>query len=571
MKRTFRLFTFFLLLSFSGAIFAQAVEKIHIEVLLDVSGSMEFNDPKGLRNPSTQLFIHLVPNNARVGISTFGDIPKELIPSGVVTPAWRNITTPKIMNITSHDRHTDIESALKYVIQKFPDGNTKKIILFVSDGEIDLGASENKNNASKEAVLNKILPELKNKDIRILSIGLSEKSDTELLSTLANETQGQYIFAKTAQDLPEALLKLLGTTYPQEELPLTGNGFKVDAGIKALKIFSPKSKEPLEIKLPNSATLKVGSIEADGKVKWTQNDAFNFVYITDPAAGEWKISKSDPTSSRVIVDSSLQLHMEPLPTHLFVGERFFWRGAFYSAGRKITDKKFLSGISFSLYINGVARLNSHQLLLNLKKNGDFVVPLYVLPQNEKLTEVELVFKAESFERKIRQSVSIHEKLFYIEESARHSLMLRSRLAGTHFDKLKLINVMLSGNLSRESLAASGFDQIELPLDASAGQPEHSLISATLKLKGVDRLIRTSALFTWAIPLDVVSEDKKMPNSSAMPDINHQGQPKEQMQMQQGAYPDGIRVFLMFVNFLFLFSMILSISLLLYFKRRRNEK
>ena len=224
-------------------------QPIRLIVMLDVSGSMSGN-LQLLRAAGAQLFARLLPDDvARVGTfgqevnisPTFTGDPRELraalpteIPPDAPTPLWR---------------------ALDQALGSFGDGDTRKVILVLSDGK-DSGPMSFRQRPSSQA---DVIDRARREDVMIYAVGMRSRSGRPRspgmgqaglremmledlpdpgLARVAEESGGGYIEIRMGQDFGaafEGVADELHTQYLLAFAPPKRDGKVHEIGVKIAK------------------------------------------------------------------------------------------------------------------------------------------------------------------------------------------------------------------------------------------------------------------------------------------------------------------------------------------------
>ncbi|MCW5588583.1 MAG: VWA domain-containing protein [Legionellales bacterium] len=321
--------------------------KLHdMRVLIDVSGSMKKNDPDNLRIPAAKLLINLIPNNNKIGFWTFANDTGNLISSATVDRQWKDKQLSKPKLIHSNGSLTDIAKALDTVTvdwQKKPDSQYHRSLLLLTDGFVDIGKDENKNKASREYILNELLPKLKKSQIKIYSIALSDNADKDLLKRLSNDTGGKYIAIQSNQELEKTFFEMFQADVQPPSVKIDGRTFKIDASVKELTILSFNNKPDFTIQTPSGE--KYQHTQHPKDVRWFHEKNYDLVTIPAPEVGEWTLQGAGDDKHAMIL-SDLHLNTNILPYNVFVNETIPMKVALLNKDKIITEKKFLENVEF---------------------------------------------------------------------------------------------------------------------------------------------------------------------------------------------------------------------------------
>ena len=136
---------------------ALAVEpRYDFRIVIDVSGSMKQTDPQNLRVPALKLINGLIPTGSQAGVWTFGRYVDMAVKWGRVDDAWRKQADLGADKIHSNALLTNIQSALARARVGWdkPDAKTRRILLLLTDGKVDISSDPAKNEKSRASVLN---------------------------------------------------------------------------------------------------------------------------------------------------------------------------------------------------------------------------------------------------------------------------------------------------------------------------------------------------------------------------------------------------------------------------------
>ena len=111
-----------------------------IVLLIDSSGSMKKTDPKDYRKEAARLFISLLGTEDSVGVVSFGDSARQLIPLTINSPKNRLLLFGATKKITSKEFSTDITGALTKGMEELGSSSRKnRALILMSDGKLALG------------------------------------------------------------------------------------------------------------------------------------------------------------------------------------------------------------------------------------------------------------------------------------------------------------------------------------------------------------------------------------------------------------------------------------------------
>lgn len=381
-------------------------ERADVRIVVDISGSMKQTDPNNLRQPAVRLLARVLPEGSTAGIWTFGQYVNMLVPHGEVTESWREKAIDLSQKINSVALRTNLGKAIEVASDDYVTGgsleNTHFILL--TDGKVDISDNADVNQAEENRILGKVLSNLVARGATFHLVALSDLADAGFLKTLAGESQGSYRMADTAESLNLAFLDALNNAAPQEQIPIEGNVFTVDGGVKEFTalVFRGETKAGetanLELVRPDGKTL-AQSAQPDN-VRWASEAAYDLVTITGPQAGEWRVKGELGEGSRVTVVSDLRMVVSPLPATFTTESPVEVRVAFFEKSEKMTNPEFLDVISVQLSLTSEdGRSGSKSLSADQPPaDGEYTDTINKLPA-EGLYRIDIVADGKTFARK----------------------------------------------------------------------------------------------------------------------------------------------------------------------------
>ena len=354
-------FAYLLMLLLGLSVFATQAEQaestepaaIDTEVLVfvDVSGSMKKNDPMNMRAPAIRMLAGMAPENARVGIYVFGTTVRELVAFERVQDRWKLSAESASRQYQSRDMYTNIEAALLQAQQTWQSSaEGSRSIILLTDGIVDIDKNSIVSDASRERILENVLPELQEYQTTVHTIALSENADHELLEALAQRTEGVYQRVDSAEMLQRTFMGLFEQAAPQDTVPLEGNGFVVDSSISELTllVFRKADAEPTRIQTP-SELLYSAETKMDG-MRWKQDTGYDLISIEQPEPGRWQILADEDPDNRAMIVTDLKLKTNELPALMLQGEAVNFEAWLEEAEQIITKTDFLNLVKASLSI-----------------------------------------------------------------------------------------------------------------------------------------------------------------------------------------------------------------------------
>ena len=366
----------FIVLLFSGAATTlqaaaaapAAPKQRDIRVLIDVSGSMKHNDPKNLRAPALRLLVNLLPKGTHAGVWSFAQYVNPLVPEAVVSDDWQREGTEAAGRIHSRGLFTDIGKALAVATKGWEekDPETARHLILLTDGMVDVSKTPGANEEARRAVLAKRLPLLRDAGIMVHTIALSGNADSDLLRRLAEETDGDFEEANSADELQKIFLKLFEKSVPRDTLPLEGNKFHVDSSVHELTVLAFRKDDNKQTRLTPPGGKSYGKADAPQGVHWLSQSGYDLITVPDPAPGDWHLVADMDPDNRVMVVTDLRLAVSTLPNNLLAGERVPLRIGLTQKGERITREDFLKLLTVNVAQQGP---NGGKMAWQLQDNG----------------------------------------------------------------------------------------------------------------------------------------------------------------------------------------------------------
>lgn len=387
-----------------------------VRVLIDVSGSMKHNDPENLRAPAMRMLVGLMPEQARSGVWTFAEMVNMLVPWRSVTNEWRQDAIEKSSEIHSYGLFTDIEQVLQKATanQTKPDPGVRRSMILLSDGFVDIKPDEAASQASRQRILDEIVPRLKKLNLNVHTIALSDKADHELLKALSMATDGWYRQANTAEDLQRIFLHLFEQATHRDSVPLADNQFNIDASVEEMTVlaFRKPGSEATRLQLPDGSL--ISREQQSEQIRWQHESHFDLITIDEPVTGQWQINAELDPDNRVMVVTDMHLETSDLPNNVLVGEQFDFEARLTEKGETITRPDFLQLVDGKL----VRQRGDDSAGLPLERLDDQAVYRAAMGTGFEAgrNDVIVTMKSETFERQRRQSINVIAAPVTIETS-----------------------------------------------------------------------------------------------------------------------------------------------------------
>lgn len=472
-----------------------------VRMVIDVSGSMKYNDPNRLSASALELMVSLLPSGARSGLWTFGSDVANPLPTSTVDNAWRRRALALKPALFEYQQFTDIERALRQAASAPPASSSRHLVL-LTDGVVDVPATgDNKrarDAASRQRLLDELAPMLADEGVVIHTIAFSSQVDMALLENMARTTGGLAAVAETPEALMRAFLDVFDRIFPRDQVPLEENRFRVDDRVEAFSslLFHEPDAPPLVLIGPDGERYTAENHPDD--IRWEHQPLFDLITVPNPSEGEWRIEGEVGDESRVNIDSPLSLRTDELPTALYRGFETLIEAWLEERGVPLAASETPQDLQVRAELRDIDNGEvSESIALvpegNKELNGEGVRYRGLMPAPDATGNARLAVIAESdeFVRQRRQAVNV---LPAISALADESLGL-VKLHAEH-PRLNAGNTRIEALLQGEQLAVEAVDehnwQINLPeLDDDLSVP--LALTATITLDGETRTLELPTL------------------------------------------------------------------------------
>ncbi len=334
----------------AASIGQQEGQGFDIVLLMDSSGSMKKTDPRDYRKDSARLFISLLNSNDKVGVVSFGDSARTLIPLTPNTKNNRAALFSAVGKISSREFSTDITGAVRQGLKELQSSNNKnRVLILMSDGKLALGDPQ-KDEASL-AELAKLLPEVKAAGIRIYSIAFSELSDPKLLGDIAEKTGGFFRYAEADKDIHVMFASIFEKIKSPDSVALQGDSFTIDKDIREAVLLITKQAGTVTVLSDPSGKKNIQGRSAKN-IQWYGSNVFDMITIQGPAAGQWKVKLSSREGNRIFVLTNLKLKSSFEKNSVNKGDNIVLDAWLEKDGKRITEKEVLDQVRFSAELIG---------------------------------------------------------------------------------------------------------------------------------------------------------------------------------------------------------------------------
>jgi hypothetical protein len=177
---------------------------LDVVFVLDQSGSMRQNDPQRLVIQAATDFVGALGPNDAAGLVVFGGQAKAAHALSLLSaPEKRKGLLDAIAGIRYGDPRTNMAAGIErgaYELKQHGRPANSAALVFLTDGIMDTG-SQAKDAEMREWLRSRLLPEARERGVRIFSIALTEDADFALIQEAASVTGGDYYRAINAKEI----------------------------------------------------------------------------------------------------------------------------------------------------------------------------------------------------------------------------------------------------------------------------------------------------------------------------------------------------------------------------------
>lgn len=213
----------------AGAQAPTTVAGLDVVLVLDHSGSMKQNDPQRLMVKAAQDFVRRLGPDDAAGLVVFGGQARAVYPvAPLALPGKREGLLAEIEQIRYADPRTNFSVGIErgmYELKQHGRARATPVLIFITDGLMDTG-SKAKDTEMREWLRTHLLPEVRQRGIRLFSVALTEQADYPLIQEMASVTGGDYFRALSVQEIPgifdkirERIEQRLPASPPPQALP----------------------------------------------------------------------------------------------------------------------------------------------------------------------------------------------------------------------------------------------------------------------------------------------------------------------------------------------------------------
>lgn len=387
-----------------------------VNILIDVSGSMQQNDPENLRIPAVKLLINLLPDDTQVGIWLFAEKTRLLTKTAAVDKKWKKKALAASGNIHSRGLLTDIENAIQTVLRDGFGDATRKHLILLTDGMVDISKDIMESADSRERVISELIPVLQQRRIEVETIALSDQADKELLDRLAFDTNGWVETAQSAEQLQKTFLSMFNQVLPPETVPLRDNKFNIDRRVSEFSLLVFKKTDAPPTRLLNPEGRIHSRKDHAENISWVEEKFYDLVTVRRPRVGEWTVEAALDPANQVMVLTDLKLGLEDIPSQVVAGEEVDVIAHFTEQDELIVREDFLRLLNVSLLqTDALKRKSEWQMRPLAGKPGYFAHTVGATLDRGRHT-LRIIADGKTFQRQQFRTIEVKETLVRVDKA-----------------------------------------------------------------------------------------------------------------------------------------------------------
>ncbi len=393
MKISLKLILFIIIFSVitfvSDTSYSQDKNNIDVVLVMESSGSMK---------KAAKLFISLLDEKDSAGVISFSN---NVSPISYLTPVDSEENKEELVKamdkITSDGVQTNLYDALNKgleILSKDRKTEKSQIIILMSDGMMDAGDPD-EDKRLVEKLKTELTETLKDNEIKVYTIALTEQSDRQLLQKISKQTGGFYNLALTDKDFHLIFTSIFESLKTPDMLPMNKNGFLIDKSIEEVTIVATKGSPDTKIQLnaPDGQNYSYKNIPSD--IKWFVSNNFDMITVKNPVEGRWEILFSTGENNKAYIITNLKLVTNFNRLYSAFGEPFNMEVWLEKDGSPVKEQEALEKID--IYIE-LSRPDGRTLELRPFNKGGSIFFRRIAPYTPGSFKLRIVADGKTFER-----------------------------------------------------------------------------------------------------------------------------------------------------------------------------
>lgn len=349
-------------------------DKADAVLLLDASGSMRLTDPDRLRDEGAKLFIEFLKPGDRVAVIEFSDKAKVISPFVEYSRERAEELAESVSVVGNAGLYTDLLAGLQaaYELLKAsgrPDAN--QTIILLSDGKMEPNPETGTAADQTSRLLDEFLPELKANGIKTHTLAFSDEADRDLLAQVAVATDGIHWFTSSSEEIHESYAELFVVVKKPQIVPLTKEGFPIDADVKEATFYINNAGEG-EVGVMSPSGVKITKGSSNSNVRWFSGKKFEVVTVVSPEVGHWQVIGLSKNEGFATVLTDLKL-VTDWPASVDPGQTELLQVRLYESEKPVVLPEMTGTIKYAFQITPTDRVSEpiiRELLEDQGEHGD---------------------------------------------------------------------------------------------------------------------------------------------------------------------------------------------------------
>jgi len=417
--------------------------------VVDVSGSMSEEDTRTgasrieVARESAASLLQFLPDEHNLGIAAFST-DANTVAAMTELDGERNRLAEEVRGLRPGG-DTSIGAGLLEALELLDGRDRPQSILLLSDGEENTPPS-----------VSDVLPDVRDRGIRVFTIGMGSGISPDVLRDMANQTGGDVRISPDPEDTRAFFQQLSAGVQRREELSFTGEKLgegettggtaSIDESVGSVQfsLSYPGSLIRLEVQRPDGTVLSEGDSGVEHRVSGS-SEAWD---LDSPEAGEWSytaIGEELPEPERATIEVSADT---PVQTELFITDDIYEQtGTFKLELKAIEGRSRYTGATATLIAEHLDTGKTAEISLNDDGTGgdpvdnDGIYTGYFHPESAGEYTFTAVLERGPYESLRRE----HEETVVVEEVVDQAIRLYEDdgfFTSLELDKVGIVGLIL---------------------------------------------------------------------------------------------------------------------------------
>ncbi len=459
-------------------------DRVDAVLLLDASASMRITDPERLRDEGAKLLLQFLKVGDRLAVVEFAKEARVIRELTEYEPIKAKMFAEDIEKVGNSGLYTDIVAGIQKaaeILQKDKRKEARRVIILLSDGKFDPSPEKGDVKILTGGLLYQLLPELKQDEIVVHTLGFSEEADRDILEQISHATEGAHTYAETPQEIGESFTKLFLIVKKPQMVPLGSKGFKVDGDVREATFYI-NNEDNVEISLQSPSGSVYTPEELGLGMRWYRGQKFDVITLDEPEVGMWQVRGPSIQEGFATVLTELKL-LTDWPSMVLAGEKKLLQARLYEEDRPVVLPEMSSVTKYAYQITPTDKISEPIVRKLLNDNGedgdrhkdDGIFSSYVEIEKPGEYKLQLIARSPTFERTQTFPFRVKPRLVTLEVVQVEDLTKKDVATGSSAT-IDYFRVAVSSeaaglkqiNISLRAKSKSG-KIYALPLKASTGQ------------------------------------------------------------------------------------------------------